>query len=249
MRAKQMVVEGADIIDIGGESSRPGAQKISIEEELQRVLPIIEILTREISAPISIDTCKPMVMKAAIDAGVDLINDIYALQMPGALEIVAQCDLPICLMHMQGEPDTMQRAPQYNDIVKDMKSFFQERIEACELAGIKRERLILDPGFGFGKTVQHNAELTRNLAEFKTFGLPLLFGASRKASIGAILDKPPTERLYGSLAAAVIAVMNGAKIIRVHDVMATNDALKVCAVFLLVGWISFLKRNPPIKPS
>lgn len=230
--AKHMAAAGADIIDIGGESARPGAQAISVVEELARVLPVITALHQEINIPISIDTHKPQVMQAAVAAGATLINDIYALQKPGALAAAAACNVPICLMHMQGDPDNMQQAPRYTDIMDEIKLFFVERIQACEAAGIKLERLILDPGFGFGKTVQHNMILTNRLAELKTFGLPILFGASRKSTIGALLHKPEAERLYGSIAAAVLAVANGANIIRVHDVAATYDALKITQAIL-----------------
>jgi dihydropteroate synthase len=231
--AQQMLAEGADIIDIGGESARPGAQPtVSVEEELRRVLPVIKALRQETNLAISIDTYKPEVMQAAVDAGASLINDIYALRKPGALAAAAACEVPICLMHMQGEPHNMQDAPQYLNILDEITAFFKERITACEAAGINRQRLILDPGFGFGKTAQHNMFLTKHLAELKDFGLPLLFGASRKATIGAILDKPASERLYGSIAAAVLAVANGANIIRVHDVAATKDALTIAQEIL-----------------
>lgn len=226
-QAKQMAAEGADIIDIGGESARPGARAIGVEEELERVIPVIHAVCQETNIPISIDTCKPEVMQAAVQAGAAMINDIYALRRPGALAAAVACDVPVCLMHMQGEPEHMQIAPQYQNVLEDIKTFFNERIETCLSAGIKAQHIILDPGFGFGKTLQHNMQLTKHLAELQVHGFPLLFGASRKASIGAILNKPESERLFGSIAAAILAVANGAKIVRVHDVGATKDALMV----------------------
>ncbi len=236
--AHQMLQAGADIIDIGGESSRPaafytGTQTVSSTEELERVLPVIQALRHETLAPISIDTSKAEVMQAAVAAGANMINDIYGLRRPYALAAAAACDVPVCIMHMQGEPETMQTAPRYANIVDEIKDFFQERIAACIAGGIKQEHIILDPGFGFGKTVEHNMQLTKHLAEFQVFNLPLLFGASRKSTIGAILNKPPTERLFGSIAAAILAVANGAKLVRVHDVAATKDALQVAQSILM----------------
>lgn len=232
-RAKQMVAEGVDIIDIGGESARPGADAIvNAEEELKRIIPVIKALKNEIATPISVDTYKPEVMQAAIEAGANMINDIYALQKPGALEVISKYKVPVCLMHMKGEPSTMQQKPEYENVIDEINDFFAERIKACENAGIDKNRLIVDPGFGFGKTTEHNAILTQQLHQFSTFGLPILFGASRKASIGAILNKPASERLYGSIAVAVMAAIKGAAIIRVHDVSETVDALKVSNVIL-----------------
>lgn len=232
-RAKQMVAEGVDIIDIGGESARPGAENIvNAEEELKRIIPVIKALKNEIDTPISVDTYKPEVMQAAIEAGANMINDIYALQKPGALEIISKYKVPVCLMHMKGEPSTMQQKPAYENVIDEINDFFAERIKACENAGIDRHRLILDPGFGFGKTTEHNTILTQQLNQFSKFGLPILFGASRKASIGAILNKPASERLYGSIAVAVMAAIKGAAIIRVHDVAETVDALKVSNAIL-----------------
>lgn len=227
-RVEQMLKEGVDIIDVGGESTRPGAASVSVEEELERVIPVIESISSRFEVPMSIDTSKPGVMLAATAAGVDLINDIRALQEPGALEACAQLSVPVCLMHMQGLPRTMQQNPQYGDVVSDICRFFEKRIEICELAGIARDRLILDPGFGFGKALHHNVHLLQGLDAFSLFNLPLLVGVSRKSMIGALLDNRPIEgRLYGSVAAAVIAAMKGANIIRVHDVQATVDAIKV----------------------
>lgn len=223
-----MVKEGADIIDIGGESTRPGASPVPAAEELQRVIPIIEAVRQRFAIPISVDTSKPEVMRAAVAAGADMVNDVYALRAPGALATCAALDVPVCLMHMQGEPRTMQHAPHYTDVVSEVAAFFAERIAACEQAGIVRSRLILDPGFGFGKTLQHNVDLLRSLGTFATFRLPILAGISRKSMIGTLLgNRPPTGRLYGSVAAAVAAAMQGAAIVRVHDVAATVDAMKI----------------------
>lgn len=225
--AHRLIKEGADIIDIGGESARPGAAELPLEEELKRVLPIIRAIHQESNISISIDTYKPEVMCAAVAAGANLINDIYALQKPNALQAAYECQVPICLMHMQGKPAIMQNQPRYVNIMQEIKAFFRERISACEQAGIARESLIIDPGFGFGKTVEHNVFMTKHLLELSEFDLPILFGASRKSTIGALLNKPENERLYGSIAAAVLAFTNGARIIRTHDVAATRDALIV----------------------
>jgi dihydropteroate synthase len=227
-RVEQMLSEGADIIDIGGESTRPGAQAVSVQEELDRVVPLVETIRKRFAVPVSVDTSKPEVMLAAVGAGAALVNDVRALQVPGALEVCASLSVPVCLMHMQGEPRTMQQNPHYDDVVNDVAGFFAERLQACEQAGIARHRLILDPGFGFGKTLQHNVNLLRNLDAFSTFNLPLLVGVSRKSMIGTLLGNRPVDgRLHGSVAAAVIAAMKGARIIRVHDVQATVDAIKV----------------------
>ncbi|MGV6809785.1 MAG: dihydropteroate synthase [bacterium] len=220
---------GVDIIDIGGESTRPNASPVSEAEELQRVIPIIQhIRANDAAIKLSIDTSKAVVMQAAIDAGVDMVNDVRALQQDGALGVCAASDVSVCLMHMQGQPDTMQNQPTYHNVVEQIKDFFQQRIRACEQTGIDRSRLVLDVGFGFGKTLEHNVQLLAELAQFKSFGLPLLAGISRKTMIGALLENAPVDqRLYGSLSAAVMACLNGASIIRVHDVKATVDALKV----------------------
>ncbi|MGB5599167.1 MAG: dihydropteroate synthase [Thiothrix litoralis] len=225
---EQMLAEGVDIIDVGGESTRPGAASVSVQAELERVVPVIEAIRARFDVPVSVDTSKPAVMQAAVAAGADLINDVYALQAPGALEMCAQLAVPVCLMHMQGQPRTMQQAPQYGDVVQDIRQFFEERIAACERAGISRDRLILDPGFGFGKTLEHNVDLLRRLNEFSTIHLPILVGLSRKSMIGGLLNNRPVEgRLQGSVAAAVVAAMKGARIVRVHDVGATVDAMKL----------------------
>ncbi len=231
-RARQMVEEGAAVIDVGGESTRPGAAAVSVQEELDRIVPVIEALSAELSVPISIDTSKPEVMRAAVAAGAGMINDVRALRLAGALEAAAEINrhtaVAICLMHMQGEPGKMQQQPCYSDVVQDVSAFLVERVEACVRHGIVRERLLVDPGFGFGKRLEHNLSLLKRLDELGKLGLPLMVGLSRKSMIGAILNRPVTQRLYGSLAAAVLAVARGALLIRVHDVRATVEALKIC---------------------
>jgi len=227
-RARQLVEEGADVIDIGAESSRPGAEGISVQEELSRLIPVLEGL-RDLGVPLSVDTVEPEVMRAAIDAGAAMINDITALRAPGALEAVAASGVAVCLMHMQGEPPTMQREPRYGDVVAEVKAFLTSRITAAEAAGIARERLVIDPGFGFGKTSGHNLELLRNLDRIAEIGPPVMAGLSRKSSLGEIAGRGPGERLAASLAAALLAVMRGARILRVHDVGAMRDALAVLA--------------------
>ena len=227
-RARQLADEGADLIDIGAESSRPGAEGISVDEELSRLMPVLAGL-RDLGVPLSVDTVKPEVMLAAIDAGAAMVNDIMALRAPGALETVAGSGVAVCLMHMQGEPRTMQREPRYGDVVAEVKAFLAARVAAAEAAGIARERLVIDPGFGFGKTSGHNFELLRNLDRIAEIGPPVLAGLSRKSSLGAIAGRGPGERLAASLAAALLAVQHGARILRVHDVGATRDALAVLA--------------------
>lgn len=228
-RARAMVEEGADLIDIGGESTRPGAVAVGEQEELERVVPLVEALAAELPVPISVDTSKPAVMRAAVDAGAGMINDVYALRLPGAVETVAALDVPVCLMHLLGEPRTMQQSPHYADVIAEVGAFLRQRVAACEAAGIARERLLLDPGFGFGKTLAHNLTLLRRLAELRAPGLPLLVGLSRKSMVGALLDAPVAERLHGSVAAAVIAAWQGAAIVRVHDVKATAEAMRIVA--------------------
>nr|WP_316369755.1 dihydropteroate synthase [Candidatus Thiodiazotropha sp. CDECU1] len=228
--ALEMVQEGATIIDIGGESTRPGAQPVSVEEELDRVIPIIERLVQAVPVPISIDTNKPLVMREAVSAGAGMINDIMALQEPGALEAAAEVGVPVCIMHMQGEPRTMQNAPRYENVVEEVKTFLRQRLDAGEAAGIARHNMIVDPGFGFGKTLAHNLTLLKELRALHELAAPVLVGISRKSMIGSIIgDQAVNERLMGSVAAAVVAVMGGAAIIRVHDVRETVDALKVVA--------------------
>lgn len=222
-----MVENGAGFIDIGGESTRPGAKDVALQEELDRVIPVIEVIKQRFDVIISCDTSKAGVMNAAIVAGVGLINDVRALQNDGCLEVVAQSELPVCLMHMQGLPRTMQENPQYTNVVGDIVGFFEQRILACETAGISKQRIILDPGYGFGKSLEQNYQLLAQQQQLLSFGLPLLAGLSRKSMIGNILQRDVDERLAGSIAAAMLATINGAKIIRVHDVKETVDALKV----------------------
>jgi dihydropteroate synthase len=225
--AHDMVADGANLIDIGGESTRPGAQPVSVQEEIDRVLPVIEVVAREVSVPVSIDTSKPEVMRAAVRAGAGMINDVHALREEGALETAAALQVPVCLMHMQGEPRRMQKNPHYADVVTDVRAFLQERIEIAIAAGIPKDRLIIDPGFGFGKSLIHNLDLLRNLRKFTDLDVPLLAGLSRKSMIGMALELPLERRLHASVVLAVIAVQNGAKIVRVHDVAATREALRM----------------------
>lgn len=226
--SKRMIIQGADVIDVGGESTRPGAQSISIVDEIRRVIPVIEALHRSTDIPISIDTSKPEVMKLAVEAGANMINDVCALSADGALEAAAMLNVDVCLMHMQGSPRVMQKDPAYNDVVDDIKDFFSQRIEACIEAGIAEDKIILDPGFGFGKTLEHNIEILKRFNEFKIFGLPLLAGLSRKSMIGTLLDDRNVDgRVVGSVTGAIIAVQNGADIVRVHDVLETKDALTI----------------------
>lgn len=226
--ARRLIGEGADIVDVGGESTRPGARPVEAAEELQRVLPVIRAL-RDESVPVAVDTLKPEVMRAAIAEGASIVNDVYALRVPGALDAVSASDAGVCLMHMQGEPRTMQAAPHYEDVVREVGAFLRERMAAAASAGIAAERVAVDPGFGFGKTVEHNLELLRRLPELVELGAPVLVGFSRKSTLGAITGRPATERLAASLAAALLAVLRGATIVRVHDVAATRDALAVLA--------------------
>jgi dihydropteroate synthase len=224
--AGQLIAEGADILDVGGESTRPGAVPISEAEEAARVLPVLEGLA-DAAVPISVDTRRPALMRAALERGASMINDIQALTAPGALDAVGRSDCAVCLMHMQGEPGTMQSAPAYADVVAEVRAFLAARAAACEAAGIARERLVIDPGFGFGKTNRHNLLLLRALPELAALGLPVLAGLSRKAMLGRITGRGVGERLAGSVAAAMLAVERGAAIVRVHDVAATRDALAV----------------------
>ena len=224
--ALRQIEAGADLLDLGAESSRPGAIPASLDEELDRLLPVLEALAG-CPVPISIDTYKPEVMRAAIAHGASMINDIYALRWPGAMDAVAASDCAICLMHMQGEPLTMQQAPHYDDVVADVNRFLGERVAALDNAGVARDRLVLDPGFGFGKTLEHNLEMLRRFPEFCEAGLPVLAGVSRKSMLGAITGLPVDQRLLVSVTAAVIAAQRGAQILRVHDVAETRDALAV----------------------
>ena len=226
-RALAMEAEGAAIIDIGGESTRPGAAPVSEAEELDRVLPVIEALQSRLSVPISIDTRKPGVMRAAVAAGAGLINDVGALRAPGALEAAAECGVPVCLMHMRGEPGTMQRDPRYDDVVAEVRDFLAARVAACEAAGIPRARLLLDPGFGFGKNDDHNLRLLAGLEAIAALGLPVLAGLSRKSMIGRLLGLEVGERLVPSVALALMAVERGARLVRAHDVAPTCQVLRL----------------------
>ncbi|EKK7177183.1 dihydropteroate synthase [Vibrio alginolyticus] len=223
----KMIKAGVSIVDVGGESTRPGAPDVSLEEELRRVVPVIKAIREKYDVWISVDTSKAEVMRQAIDAGADLINDIRSLQEPGALEVAAEANLPICLMHMKGQPRTMQVDPHYDDLVGDVSAFLEERIAACEAAGIDKSQLILDPGFGFGKTIEHNYHMLAHLEKFHEFGLPILAGMSRKSMIFKLLDKPAAECTNASVVCATIAAMKGAQIIRVHDFEETIEAMKV----------------------
>lgn len=227
-RALVMIAEGVDLIDIGGESSRPGAVPISVAEELARVIPVIEGIRAVSDVCISIDTCKVEVMIAAVEKGVSLINDINALQADGALSAIANQDVRVCLMHMRGSPATMQLNLDHSgDMIGEINQFFQQRIIACEKAGISRQRLILDPGFGFGKTVEQNLMLVKYLAEFRLHGLPILLGVSKKSTLGHVLNQPVEKRMPGGLAAAIYAILQGANIIRTHDVFETSQAIQM----------------------
>jgi dihydropteroate synthase len=224
----KLAEEGADILDIGGESTRPGADEVGIEEELRRVVPVIERLVKETSLPISVDTSKPEVMRAAIAVGAGMINDVYALRRDGALEAAAALGVPVVLMHMQGEPRSMQAAPQYDDVVAEVHRFLAERIFAAEMAGVPKKKIVVDPGFGFGKNREQNLTLLAQLERFGELGVPLLAGLSRKKTIGELTGREePHDRVFGSVAAHMIAAQHGAKLVRVHDVAATVDALKV----------------------
>ena len=223
----EMVNAGATIIDVGGESTRPGANTVSVQEELDRVIPVIEAIAQRFEVWISVDTSKPEVITAAAQAGAHIINDIRSLSEAGALEAAAATGLPVCLMHMQGDPQTMQQAPQYQNVIAEVDSWFTAQIARCETSGIKKSNLLLDPGFGFGKNLSHNYELLAHLGDFHHFGLPLLVGMSRKSMIGQLLNVGPSQRLTGSLSCAVIAAMQGAQIIRAHDVKETAEAMRV----------------------
>lgn len=223
----RMITAGVSIIDVGGESTRPGAPDVSLEEELQRVIPVIKAIREKYDVWISVDTSKAEVMRQAVEAGADLINDVRALQEPGTLEAAAEAKLPICLMHMKGQPRTMQINPQYGDLMEDVSAFLKERIAACEAVGIDKSQLILDPGFGFGKTLEHNYHMLAHLDEFHQFGLPILAGMSRKSMIFRLLDKPASDCTNASVVCATIAAMKGAQIIRVHDFEETIEAMKI----------------------
>lgn len=222
-----LAAQGADVLDVGGESTRPGAADVSLEEELRRTIPVIERLAKETPLPISIDTSKPEVMRAAVDAGAGMINDVYALRRDGAVEAAAALGVPVVLVHMEGEPRTMQDAPHYDDVVAEVHRFLAERIFACEMAGIAKKRIVVDPGFGFGKTLEHNLALLANLPRFIELGVPVLAGLSRKSMLGKLTGREVGQRAHASVAAALIAAQRGAKLLRAHDVTGTVDALKV----------------------
>lgn len=224
--ALNLRAQGADILDIGGESTRPGAVPVDEDEEWRRIHPVLEALVKK-DLPVSVDTRKPAIMRAAIEAGAAMINDVEALRAPGSLEIVARSDAAVCLMHMQGEPQTMQEQPVYADVVNEVRSFLAARIQACEKAGIGRERIAIDPGFGFGKALEHNLALLRQLDALQDLGVPVLAGLSRKAMLGALTGRPLDQREYAGIAAHLLAVARGARILRVHDVAAMKDALSI----------------------
>ncbi|NVK23638.1 MAG: dihydropteroate synthase [Gammaproteobacteria bacterium] len=225
--AEAMLNDGADIIDIGGESTRPGAPAVSVQDEITRVIPVIKALKKEFNCAISLDTSKADVMQSGIDEGVDLINDVCALSQPQAMEVVAQSKVPVCLMHMQGTPRTMQKNPTYNDLIQDIRDFFIDKIAACKTAGIDEHRIILDLGFGFGKTLAHNYQLLNEMDSFLNFNMPILAGISRKSMLGNLLDLPVEQRLNSSIVAATLALTKGAKILRVHDVKETKQAITI----------------------
>ena len=225
--ARKMIAEGATIIDIGGESTRPGAAEVSPEQEAERVIPVVAAIARESDVWISVDTSKALVIREAANAGAHILNDIRSFSEPGALQAAAQSGLPVCVMHMQGEPRTMQQAPHYQNVVREVYAYLEEQMARCTAAGIEKNHIILDPGFGFGKTLAHNYQLLDKLDVFHNLGLPVLAGMSRKSMIGQLMDIPPDERVAGSVACAVIAAMKGAQIIRVHDVKETVQAMKV----------------------
>jgi len=233
-RARQLVEEGADILDIGGESTRPGAASVTLEEERRRVLPVLEALVAG-NAPVSVDTRKPALMREAIAAGAAMVNDVTALSGEGALEAVAMSQAAVCLMHMQGEPGTMQANPSYGDVVREVGDYLAARVAAAEAAGVTRDRIVVDPGFGFGKTLEHNLELLRALLRLRPAGVALLAGLSRKTMIGRLTGREPADRVHGSVAAALLAAQNGADILRVHDVAATRDALAVWTAVMSKG--------------
>lgn len=244
----QLAGEGADVLDIGGESTRPGADEVPLEEELRRVIPVVERLAKETALPISIDTSKPEVMRAAVEAGAGMINDVHALQREGALDTAAGLGVPVVLMHMPGEPRSMQDAPDYDDVVADVHRFLAERIFAAEMAGISKKNIVIDPGFGFGKTRDHNLALLAQLQRFTELGVPVLAGLSRKKSIGELTGREaPRERIHGSVAAALIAAQRGAMLLRVHDVAATVDALKVWSAVAAVPMPRSNTADPGVR--
>ena len=230
-KAECMVREGAAFIDVGGESTRPGADLVSLQEDLDRVIPLVEAIRENLDVCISIDTSSPQVMSEAIKAGAELINDIRALSHPQAIAVVKQSNVAVCLMHMQGKPSSMQESISYENVVEEVFTFLSDRVQFCRQQGIDKQRLIVDPGFGFGKTVAHNYQLLKNLSRFSALHLPVLVGLSRKSMIGAVIDRPVEQRLAGSIAATSYALLGGARIIRTHDVAATIDAIRVNSAF------------------
>jgi dihydropteroate synthase len=224
--ARALIEEGADLLDIGGESTRPGAAPVALDDERHRVLPVLEALS-DCGVPLSVDTRKPAVMREAIASGASMVNDVTALSAPGAIDAVVKSPAAVCLMHMQGEPGTMQANPTYQDVVREVRDYLAARVAAAEAAGITRDRIVVDPGFGFGKTAAHNLDLLRSLSEFRRLGVPVMAGLSRKATLGQLTGREPRDRVHASVAAALLAVQNGAQIVRVHDVAATRDALAV----------------------
>lgn len=241
-----LAAEGADILDVGGESTRPGAQAVSVEEELRRTIPVVEALSRQLAIPVGIDTSKPEVMRAAVTAGAGMINDVFALRREGALDAAAALGVPVVLMHMQGEPRGMQANPEYDDVVGEVHRFLAERVFAAEMAGIPRTRIVVDPGFGFGKTREHNLQLLAQLQRFTELGVPVLAGLSRKRTIGELTGRDdPRARVHGSVAAHLVAAQRGAMLLRVHDVAATVDALKVWEAVAAVP----APRAPAPKPE
>ena len=241
-----LAAEGADILDVGGESTRPGAEAVSVEEELRRTIPVVEALSRQLAIPVGIDTSKPEVMRAAVAAGAGMINDVFALRREGALDAAAALGVPVVLMHMQGEPRGMQANPEYDDVVGEVHRFLAERVFAAEMAGIPRKRIVVDPGFGFGKTREHNLQLLAQLQRFTELGVPVLAGLSRKKTIGELTGRDdPRDRVHGSVAAHLVAAQRGAMLLRVHDVAATVDALKVWQAVAAVP----APRAPAPKPE
>jgi len=234
-RTEVMITTGAAILDIGGESTRPGAKKVSSLEEINRVMPVVEAISGNFDVIISVDTSNPELISLCQKSGVGLINDVRALTRKGALEAVTESGLPVCLMHMQGSPDNMQDAPKYNNVVEEVTAFLEDRVKACNASGIGNDRILVDPGFGFGKTLEHNLELLSRLADLQRLELPVLIGISRKKMIGLITGRKEKDRLAGSIAATVLGVMNGARIVRTHDVAESVDALKVCNEILKVS--------------
>jgi len=234
--ALRMIDEGAGLIDVGGESTRPGAQSVSVEAEIERVVPVIEALAARTKIPISIDTSKPAVMTAAVRAGASMINDVRALREPGAMQAAARTEAAICLMHMQGEPRTMQADPRYSDVVAEVRDFLRERTEACLASGIAKNRLVVDPGIGFGKRLEHNLALLAGLPAVTALGWPVLIGVSRKSMLGTLLGRAVDERVAGGVAMATAAVLAGASIVRTHDVAATVDAVKVAVALRAAGY-------------